>query len=121
MKITGNGNNGVYVDSTAFSSQIQVNINDSVISSNAGSGVVTNASAASEIRLMMDGVKVTTNGIGINSNGGQSHVIVGRSTIAENQVGFATAGGGAIYSYGTNQVNGNNNDNVNVSTLISQN
>ncbi len=121
VKLTGNGNDGVFVDGTAFSSQILVNVNDSVIASNAGSGIATNASASSEIRLMMDGVNVTTNGIVINSNGSQSHVIVGRSTISENQVGFATAGGGAIYSYGTNQINGNNNDNVNVSTLISQN
>jgi hypothetical protein len=117
---TGNSN-GLTVDSTAVSAPIHVSVRDSVLSNNSGSGILTIASASSEIRLVMDGVKVTTNGIGINSNGSLSHVIVGRSTIAVNQVGLATASGGAIYSYGTNQINGNNNDNVNVSTLISQN
>ncbi len=113
--------NGMFIDSTASSSPIHVSVSNSVFASNAGSGIATNTSAAAEIRLMLDGVKISGNGIGVNSNGPLSAVIVGGSTVTENQVGFATGGGGHIYSYGTNQINGNNNDNVGVSTLISQN
>jgi hypothetical protein len=121
VRFVNMGNNGIYVDSTASSSSIQVSVRDSLLSSNAGSGILTNASPATEIRLMIINTEISKNGIGVNSNGGQSHVIIGRSTVTENQVGLATAGGGAIYSYGTNEINGNNNDNVNASTLISQN
>lgn len=121
VNIAANANSGVYVDSTQSSSPVHVMISDSVIVGNVGSGIVTNASSVTEIRLMMDGVRTAGNGIGVNSNGGLSNVIIGRSTVTENQVGFATAGGGRIFSYGNNFVNGNNNDNVNVSTLISQN
>ncbi len=121
VKLAANALNGIYIDGTASSSPIHVNVSNSLIASNTGSGIATNASATAEIRLMMDGVEVAANGIGVNSNGPLSNVIIGRSTVTENQVGFATSGGGKIYSYGTNQINGNNNDNVNVSTLISQN
>jgi hypothetical protein len=115
-----NNSNGIIVDGTRTSSLIQVSVRDSITSNNAGSGLLTNASSA-EIRVMLDNVNLSHNGVGVNSNGARSNVIIGRSTVFGNQVGLGTAGGGKIYSYGNNLINGNNNDNVNASVLISQN
>ncbi len=121
VKIAGIGNNGILVDSTATSSPIYVSVRDSLISSSGGSGILAITSSSAEIRLMVVNTEISKNGLGVNSNGARSNVIIGRSTITENQIGLATGGGGRIFSYGTNEINGNNNDNVNVSTLISQN
>ena len=77
-----------------------------------------NASGGGFIRMNIDHTEIAHNGRGLIANGDQTTMVIGNSTITQTGAGFVFANGGAILSYGTNKVNGNDPDG-NPSGLVS--
>jgi hypothetical protein len=133
--ITDNGNGGtsggvniaaspgVHVNVTVTRTQIQGNyfgiicdgrgggtihatISDSVVSGNAEDGI-TALSSGSSVVLTVDQTKVAGNLAGLFAGGSNAGILARNSTVFNNTVGLDATGGGTLYTYGNNSVNGN--------------
>jgi hypothetical protein len=94
----------------ATSGYVRVTGSNVVIAGNNSDGInVAGGGAAASVFL--DRSAVMSNGsYGILISGSNASAIIGRSAVADNGQGLGTAGGAALYSYGTNQINGNGVD-----------
>jgi hypothetical protein len=90
-----------------------------VIAGSSGDGVRLQASSGSS-SAVFDQSFITGNagnGIFVDSN---TQVLLGRSTVADNGVGLAHVGTGALYTYGTNQINANGSSSAFTNSLSMQ-
>ena len=115
VRILGNANNGLRVDSTGNTGTgISVTMHSSSVSGN-GSGIAAVALTTSLVGIMVVDSNVSNNtGTGIDSNGANSLIRVNNTTITGNGLGVNVAGGSSIQSYGNNRnfynpVGGSNN------------
>jgi hypothetical protein len=99
---------GVAVDGTAGASGINITVNDSTISNNSQSGIIA-VTGANGAGIMIGGTTVVNNAVGVQTAGAGAVIRVGSSTITGNGTGVS---GGAVQSYGNNQLNGNGADGV---------
>jgi hypothetical protein len=110
--------NGLFVDGSASSIGINVNISESMAVENQGNGIgaFTSAGAAS-VTVSVSGSHISgniTNGLGAlgatASGAGSAVIAVGNSMITANVNGVVTGGAGQIRTHGNNQLllNGNN-------------
>lgn len=112
-RLVNNTNTGFWMLSTGNTGTGNTaNITDSVISNNAGSGVVVNAQTGLAVgRLVVDRSTASNNSIGIVSSGSGAIARVGGSVITGNTAfGVLTSASGVLASYGDNQLNGNATD-----------
>ena len=65
----------------------------------------------------MDGSAVSGNGVGIKSTQASATVIVSATTVSANALGLQSANGGALLSFGDNQVVENATDGAFTGTL----
>jgi hypothetical protein len=65
---------------------------------------------------MVPGLGSTSTLAGVVANG--ATVLLGNSPVIGNGTGLSTSNGGTLFSYRTNNINGNVNDNVAVSTTL---
>ena len=94
----------------ASSGSAQVSAMDVVSSGNRNVGVRSTGGGAA-VSILLDRSMVTGNlSHGVIASGANANAVVGRTTVVGNGAGFSVSGGGNIYSYGTNQVNGNGTD-----------
>jgi prepilin-type processing-associated H-X9-DG protein len=112
--------NGLFVDGSASSIGINVNISESLAVENQGNGIgaFTSAGGAS-VTVSVIGSHISgniTNGIGAlgatASGAGSAVIAVGSSMITANVNGVATGAAGQIRTYGNNQLLSNSNNGV---------
>jgi len=107
---------GIKADGTiANGGVIQMTIRDSVSTGNGANGIVgTGLPGGPAILMMIDRSSSSHNtaGFGIIADGPKTTIRLGGSSITGNINGVGVSNGGAIQSYGTNQINGNSNDGI---------
>jgi hypothetical protein len=103
---------GIDVNGQSTTGAVTGVIRDSVISGSAHSGIVAVASTVS-----LDHTHVANNDIGVNSSNGAA-VILNNSTVQVNNTGFSAGGGGAIFSYGNNAINGNQPGGIGTAPIV---
>jgi hypothetical protein len=96
--IVGDGRSGGIIKGT---------ISDSVVSGSTENGI-TAVSSGSSVVFLTDQTKVTNNtSAGLFADGSNAGILARNSTVYGNAVGLDAAGGGTLYTYGNNSVNGN--------------
>jgi hypothetical protein len=105
VRVENNPTLGIDVNGQSTTGAVTGVIRDSVISGSAHSGIVA-VSANSPVTVSLDHTHVANNVTGIVSST-NSVVILNNSTVQENNTGLSAGGGGAIFSYGNNAINGN--------------
>ena len=96
--LVGDGRSGGAVKGT---------ISDSVVSGNTENGI-TALSSGSSVVLLTDQTKVTNNSAaGLFVSGSNAGILARNSTVYGNAIGLDAVGGGALFTYGNNSVNGN--------------
>jgi hypothetical protein len=110
--VTTNNNKsaGVFIDASI--SKLNLTIADSVSSNNKSGIWLFSGSGAT---VMVRNSIAANNFIGVNSFAGSLYLA--RSNVTGNDTGVQPSGG-AIFSYGDNDINGNNNDNTGGLTLV---
>jgi hypothetical protein len=106
---TSNGA-GMRANNSLNAAAVGMTVTSSVVANNVGAGFSA-ISSSGYARLHLTDDAIVLNGTGIVSMNALARVDVGRSTIMGN-VFAASATGGTINSYGTNQIDGNLNDAV---------
>ena len=118
--IENNNLAGVKADGTGNSGGSNTTIVNSSVSGNTNAGIsILNPVGGPVIKIMVDGTAVANNGAagGLRADGANATIHVGRSSIAGNGTGTAIVNSGTIFSYGTNQINGNTADGPNPPTI----
>lgn len=103
---------GIAVDGSASTAGINMTIADSVAGGNSQDGIVATTTAGhSPIGVMVKNTKSSNNGsFGIRSIGPNVTVRVSNSTVIGNGTGLASASGGALLTFGNNEVRANGSD-----------
>ena len=121
VKVTGNtmGIRGESADSAPAG--VTITAVDSVFASNTYGGVValTSTSNTAPVKIVLDHVTTALNGTnGLNANGFNARISIGRSTIFANTVGVNPENGGQIISTGGNQLLANTSYNGGFSSTV---
>ena len=84
-------------------------LRDSVVSGNAGDGIVafSDPGKAPAFILVQRTSSVNNTGIGINAFGPRATMLLNDNTVARNGVGISASSSGQLISYGNNRVNNN--------------
>jgi hypothetical protein len=99
---------GIAVDGSSSTGGINMTIADSVLAGNVNDGVVaTTPSGGAPIGVYVKNTKSANNGFGIRSLGPNVTVRVDGSSVIGNVTGLSFSGGGALQSYGNNNVDAN--------------
>ena len=100
---------GFYPQSLGLS--LVATVSNSIISKNSNSGIFVLSVSPTVVKLSIDNVTAASNGTAIISNG-PANILLSRSVIAGNNNGVAnqSSSGGAIYTYGNNQIQLNVSD-----------
>jgi hypothetical protein len=85
---------------------IHAAIKDSVVSGNTDNGITVLSSGTSVV-FTIDQTEVLGNLAGLYAGGSNAGILARNTTVFENTIGLDTSGGGALYTYGNNSVNGN--------------
>ncbi|RWC47447.1 MAG: right-handed parallel beta-helix repeat-containing protein [Mesorhizobium sp.] len=118
--IENNNLAGLKADGTSNTGGSNTTIVNSSASGNTNAGIsIFNPPGGPAINIMVDSVAVANNGAsgGLRVDGANATIRIGRSTISGNGLGTAIVNGGAISSYGNNQINGNTSDGPNPPTI----
>jgi hypothetical protein len=106
-----NANAGISVAGTFGTGALNVTVADSVASNNLNFGFRVESSTGQSISTMtLTHVVSSGNGVGINSVGSTSTILLAQSMVTANTEGFNASGGGAIRSYGDNYIDNNGSD-----------
>jgi hypothetical protein len=105
IRVENNLTLGISVNGQSAAGAVTGVIRDSVITGSAHSGIVA-VSANSPVTVSLDHTHVANNDTGIVSST-NCVVILNNSTVQTNNTGLSAGGGGAIFSYGNNAINGN--------------
>ncbi len=99
---------GFVADGTGSTAGMNVTITDSVVTGGSQDGVIAvTPGGGAPIGLMVKNTKSTNNAIGIRSIGPNVNVRVDGSAIIGNGTGLSFSGGGALLSFGNNNVAAN--------------
>ena len=103
-----NNFNGILIGTgTPSSGESAVTLIDSVVANNAGTGINVTGGGAGQFLEIKHSSIVSNNSDGLFVNGSGAFALIGDSVVAWNGAGIASVGGGNIYSYRNNQINGN--------------
>jgi hypothetical protein len=98
---------GIRGDSNSTSGRVDISISDSSVSGASFHGIVA-LGADRPVRIVMKNVVSSSNeGDGIRAVQANALIRMGGSIVSGNGAGVATGLGGAVESYGTNQIDGN--------------
>jgi hypothetical protein len=103
VSMEGNGGHGLAVDSTGTA--VNVTVSDSVASGNGGNGIIAHVFPSGTSNVMVRNSTITNNDTGLNANGGV--IWITRSTITGNGTGWSNSNGGAVLTFGDNDILGN--------------
>ena len=102
-----NNFSGIAALGAGATGDIRVTVEDSIVAGNNFGVLANSAVGQSFIRIMVDRTAVVNNSTGISMNGTQAGVLLANSTVTSNVTGLASGSGGQIFSYKTNNLNGN--------------
>jgi hypothetical protein len=106
-----NNSTGILADVTVGTGVTNLSIVDSTSAGNAFSGIVALTTAGhGTANVMVSRTTSSSNNTGVQSNGPTSTLRIGSSVITGNNNGALSLNGGALQSYGNNQLNGNTTD-----------
>jgi hypothetical protein len=99
---------GIKVDASSSTGTIRTTVRDSVVSTNAGSGVWTRSPGSAAATTFVVNSSVNQNAlVGITADSPNANVAVMGSTIQGNMIGISAPGGGRLYTYKNNALNFN--------------
>ena len=97
--------------------QVNVTIVDSEASNNFSVGFTAqSASGRAATAVMLRNVVASNNNFGLDAEG--AILRVAHSVVTGNNTGVSTFSGGTLFSYGDNDIDGNNNNNTGVLTPL---
>jgi hypothetical protein len=91
---------------------INITVSDSVIANNGAYGILALANGATPVSIMVRNSTIANNNTGLIANGNPATLRVTRSTITGNATAWAVMSGGAVASYGDNNIDGNGSVNT---------
>jgi hypothetical protein len=110
-----NNSQGIRADATATTGTVRATIEGSSISGNGTDGVTAIANSTVGSIVIVDRSVIANNAqSGVVANG--ATLLLGASVVTGNGTGLSTVNAGTLFSYRNNNINGNANDNVAVST-----
>ncbi len=99
------GNVGGVLANAPAGTTIDAELRNSLIAQNSNYGLVSSG-AGGVSAVFLDSSSVSNNAqIGVYSTGANSFVLVSKTTIARNSIGWAFASGGGLFTFGNNVVN----------------
>jgi len=99
---------GITIDGTASSGTIRATVRDSVLSTNAGTGLWANAPSGAATGVYFVNSSSVENGTaGIYANGANAAITLMGASIMGNNIGISSPSGGNVYSYKNNAINFN--------------
>ena len=99
---------GITIDGTTSTGTIRATVRDSVISSNAGTGLWANSSSGAATGVYAVNSSSVENGTaGIYAFGANAAIALMGSSVMGNNIGISSPGGGNVYSYKNNAINFN--------------
>jgi hypothetical protein len=110
VEMENNAYNGLAVQ--AASQTISLTVTDSVSANNGNDGIQANPIGGTISIMVRNSTVVDNNVNGLESIGTNGVLRVTRSTITGNNVGWANSSGGAVVSYGDNNIDGNTSVNT---------
>ena len=111
VQLVNNLNTGLRIDSLAGGGAAATVMMDKSLVSNSGTGIMIRSIAGAPASLMLTDSTVSANGtVGIFAKGAGTVARVGNTTITGNNAALSIGGGGSIFSYGNNRVDGNVTD-----------
>jgi hypothetical protein len=112
------GRAGIDFSSHHTRAPITATVRDSILTGNAGPGLLVFENAGGTTKVMVDRTaSVNNGGAGINVSGPGAIVQIGDSTVHGNAIGLEAFDAGQIVSYGTNKVSGNRSDGAPTSSI----
>jgi hypothetical protein len=111
-RVTVNSNAfGIAADGTGGTTGINMTIADSMINGNVQDGIIATApSGGAPIGVMVKNTKSVNNAFGIRSLGTNVTVRASNSTVTGNGTGLSFGSGGALLTFGNNEVRANGTD-----------
>jgi hypothetical protein len=91
---------------------INITVSDSVSANNGGYGILALANGGTPVSIMVRNSTIANNNTGLIANGNPATIRVTRSTITGNATAWAVMSGGAVASYGDNNIDGNGSVNT---------
>jgi hypothetical protein len=102
---------GIKVDSTAGPGTVNLTVIDSVSAGNTNADIAAfTTPGTGTANVMINRTSLSASSVGLRSDGATTTVRIGDSAIFGNVTGVVSANGGALQSYGNNQLNGNTTD-----------
>ena len=119
VRLENNVGSGITFQGDFTSGSITASVRDIVSDGSNSSGIEARGEAGGgTVNLMIDRSAFVNNSSGVLASGAGATIRIGDSTVSGNTFGLSvSASGGAIVSYGTNQVNGNGTDGTTTSTI----
>jgi hypothetical protein len=106
VEADNNAGDGIGVDGNDGAGTINATVVDSAASGNTGNGFVALAPGRTMNLMLIESV-AANNGTGLAANGADATLWVGQSAVTGNANGWQAINGGAVQSFGTNQIVGN--------------
>lgn len=99
---------GMTIDGSSSAGTIRATVRDSVISTNAATGLWANSPAGAATEVYFINASSVENGtVGIYANGANAAIALMGASIMGNNIGISSPGGGKILSYKNNAINFN--------------
>ena len=99
---------GITIDGSSSTGTIRATVRDSVISTNAGTGLWANSPAGAATGVYFINSSSAENGTaGIYANGANAAITLQGASIMGNNIGISSPSGGNVYSYKNNAINFN--------------
>jgi hypothetical protein len=103
-----NNSRGLIADGDSGTGTTIIQLRDSVVAGHPDSGIHASAFfTTAVVSVTVDRTALVSNGIGVGATGANAFVILGGSTVTQNEVGLESIADGKLFSYRNNQLDGN--------------
>jgi hypothetical protein len=118
--VTIDRNNGGGIKADATNGLIDLDVNDSVISNNAGNGINAVAGGSSQAMVSIKNGIIAKNGAaGVQANGANAGVLLATTLLDQNAAGaLVIVSGGNVLTYGNNQIVGSQGSNFSGTAML---
>lgn len=110
---------GIRVDGSTASATSFVSVTDSVAGENTNSGLTASSLAGASALMQVTRTLSVNNGAGLNASG-SALIRIGYSVVSGNATGVLITNGGAISSFGNNQISDNSTPGPTLSSIMLQ-
>ena len=112
VRVENGGGSGMNFEDNATTGAVTATVRDSISSGNINPGIAafTGFGSNGQVRVMVDRSAFVNNLTGVSAHGANATIRIGNSTVTGNQNGLVSVLSGAILSYGTNKMDGNDTE-----------